>query len=94
MTVSDVIQARGLERIDLLKIDCEGGELECLRGVLPEHRALIQQVVVEVHDQTGELEEMSALLREFGLTRQVIEQEEALRATKLYNIFATREVSS
>lgn len=90
MTVSEVIAQHDLSRIDLLKIDCEGGELDCLRGVAPEHWPLIQQVVVEVHDHDGALAEAQGLLNEMGLTQQVVEQEEALRSTQLFNIFARR----
>ena len=90
MTVSEVIEQHTLPRIDLLKVDCEGAELDCLRGILPQHWPLIQQVVVEVHDHHGALNEVQRLLHEMGLNQQVIEQEEALQSTQLFNIFARR----
>ena len=43
-TVSDLIRDHALARIDLLKIDVEGAELDVLRGIAPEHWALIRQV--------------------------------------------------
>ena len=94
MTVSEVIEAEGLTQIDLLKVDCEGGELECFMGIKAEHWPLIQQVVVEVHDQQGALDQLCARLTEMGLSEQVIEQEEALRSTKLFNVFARRNQDS
>jgi FkbM family methyltransferase len=92
--ISEVINTHQLERIDLLKIDCEGAELECLLGIDPEHWPLIKQVVVEVHDQNGLLERVKTRLHEMGLSAQVTEQEEALRETSLYNIFARRMETS
>ena len=65
-TLSDVIRTRGLPRIDLLKIDVEGAELEVLRGVAPEHWPRVQQVVLEGHDEDGRLEEVAAILRDAG----------------------------
>ena len=90
MTVSEVIEDHQLSCIDLLKIDCEGAELECLRGVDPKHWPLIQQVVVEVHDLNGALDEVQRLLNDMGLSEQVVEQEEALQSTRLFNVFARR----
>ena len=90
MTVSDVIEAEALREINLLKVDCEGGELECLLGVKEGHWSMIQQAVIEVHDQDGALRRLCERLSLMGLTEQVIEQEEALRSTSLYNVFARR----
>lgn len=90
MTVSEVIESEGLERVDLLKVDCEGGELECLMGVQESHWPMIRQAVVEVHDQEGALETLRTRLSEMGLTEQVVEQEEALQSTSLFNVFARR----
>jgi FkbM family methyltransferase len=90
MTVSEVIDRHELSKIDLLKIDCEGAELECLRGVTSQHWSLIQQVVVEVHDHNDALQEVQRILNDMGLTQQVVEQEEALQSTNLFNVFAHR----
>ena len=87
MTVSQVIEAEELTQIDLLKVDCEGGELECFMGIKAEHWSLIQQVVVEVHDQQNALARVCDRLTEMGLDEQVIEQEEALKSTRLFNLF-------
>lgn len=43
-TVSDLIRRHGLERVDLLKIDVEGAELDVLHGIEQEHWPRIQQV--------------------------------------------------
>ena len=90
MTISEVIDQSNLPQIDLLKIDCEGAELECLMGIKEQHWSLIKQVVVEVHDQNHALQHTQQRLNDMGLTLQVVEQEEALQTTSLYNIFARR----
>ena len=90
ITVSEVIEQHHIDRIDLLKIDCEGAEVECLMGIKANHWSKIMQVVVEVHDQNGALAHTQARLKEMGLVYQVIEQEDALQETQLYNIFARR----
>jgi hypothetical protein len=45
----------GLERIDLLKVDCEGAELEVLLGVEEADWPRIGSIVAEVHDLDGRL---------------------------------------
>lgn len=48
LTISDLISQNGLQRINLLKIDIEGSEMEALQGIKEEDWPKIQQVVVEV----------------------------------------------
>lgn len=89
-TISEVIDEHQVKQVDLLKIDCEGAELECLQGIIPSDWDKIQQVLVEVHDVNNALNKVKTLLNEMGLTQQVIEQEDALKSTQLFNIFARR----
>ncbi len=88
-TLSRVIDDCGVERIDLLKVDVEKGELEVLRGIREEHWDRIGQVVLEVDDDGERLDHVLALLdaRGFGA---VVEQDELLRGTGLYNVYAVR----
>ena len=90
-TISDIIQQNALSRVDLLKIDVEGEELEVLRGIAPEHWPLIRQIVVEVHDRAGRLAAVRGLLREHGLLRQHVAQEEAFATSPFFNVYARRE---
>lgn len=55
-----------LKRIDLLKIDVEGAELDIFRGLDIVHWDLIENIVLEICDHNGALEEAEALLREKG----------------------------
>ncbi len=47
-TLSDIIRRQQLTRIDLLKIDVEGAELDVLNGIEEAHWPIIQQLVAEV----------------------------------------------
>jgi hypothetical protein len=47
-------------------------------------------MVIEVHDEDGRLDQVKHLLGSHGFTRQVVEQEEGLENSKMYNLFALR----
>jgi FkbM family methyltransferase len=73
-TLSDIILQQGLERIDLLKIDVEGAELDALQGIEDRHWSLIQQLVMEVAPANkGSITALVSRLRAVGF-REVIVQ--------------------
>jgi FkbM family methyltransferase len=88
--LSDVIAEHGVERIDLLKIDVQKAELAVLEGIRDEHWPRIGQIVLEVHDLEGRLGRIVRLLVQRGF-RVTVEQDELLRGSVLYNLFAVRE---
>ena len=89
-SLSDVIDAEGIDRIDLLKLDAEKSELPVLQGIEARHWPLIQQMVVEVHDREGHIiTEVKQLLIEKGFHLH-IDEETLLHGSGLYNIYATR----
>ncbi|WP_138506146.1 non-ribosomal peptide synthetase, partial [Nostoc sp. PA-18-2419] len=88
-TISDVISEYGVEKIDLLKIDVEKSEKDVLSGIQQEDWQKIQQIVVEVHNINGRLEEIATLLKKHGYNL-TIEQDTLLEDTVLYNIYARR----
>ena len=90
MTVSEVVAAHDLKRIDLLKVDCEGAELDVLRGVSEQDWPKVQQAVLEVHNVEGQLDQVKDLLTAHGLTELIAEQEPAFQNTSLWNVFARR----
>ncbi len=55
-------------RIDLVKVDVEGAELEVLRGIDDHDWPRIAAVVVEVHDVDGRLAEVERLLTRRGFS--------------------------
>lgn len=87
-TVSDVIDAHGIERIDLLKIYIERAEIEALAGIRDEHWSLIQQLVLETHE-TQHHQAARAVLQGQGFTTQSV-QDSALRGTPVEMLYATR----
>lgn len=49
ITLDDVFRANGIERCDLLKLDCEGAEYEIILGAAPETLGRIGRIVMECH---------------------------------------------
>jgi len=89
-TISQVIAERGVESVDLLKIDVEKAELDVLHGIRDEDWPKIRQIVIEGHDLDGLLARVTALLEGRGYDL-VVEQDETLEETCLYNIYAFRD---
>ncbi len=90
--LSDVIREYNVERLDLLKIDVEKGELDVLSGIAESDWSKIRQLVVEVHDIDGRLELVANLLSKHGYIL-TIEQEKLLQHTGLYNVYARQETN-
>jgi amino acid adenylation domain-containing protein/FkbM family methyltransferase len=89
-TLSQVIREAGVERIDLLKIDVEKGELDVLAGIGPDDWAKIRQLVVEVYDTAGRVAHVTDLLCRHGF-RVAVEQDTMLTGTPYFNVYAVRE---
>jgi hypothetical protein len=89
-TISQIIREQQIERIDLLKVDVERGELDVLLGIDQEHWPRIRQVVMEVHDLEGRLATVVGLLQEKGFTQVVVEQQPFLRGYETHNLYALR----
>lgn len=49
ITLEDVFRANGVERCDLLKLDCEGAEYEIVLGAGPAALGRVRRVVMECH---------------------------------------------
>ena len=88
-TLSEIVDEEGVVGIDLLKVDVEKSEREVLAGIREEHWGLIGQVVVEVHDEQGALEEVRDVLAKHGF-ETIAEQDPQLRGTTIFSVFATR----
>jgi amino acid adenylation domain-containing protein/FkbM family methyltransferase len=86
-TLSQVIKENRIEKIDLLKIDVEKGEIDVLRGIGEDDWRKIHQVVMEVHDIDGRLEWIRHYLEGYGF-RVTIDQDGELSNTNLYNLYA------
>ncbi|MCK6549306.1 FkbM family methyltransferase [Myxococcota bacterium] len=64
-TLTDVIHTRAIERVELLKVDVEGAELDVLAGLDAATWPRIAQVVLET--TTPHVDEVERVLREGGL---------------------------
>jgi amino acid adenylation domain-containing protein/FkbM family methyltransferase len=90
-TLSSVIAERGLEQIDLLKVNVEKSELDVLLGIDAGDWPRIRQLVIEV-DQQQNLEPITALLEGNGF-EVLVEQDPLLRKTELCYVYAIRPSS-
>ncbi|MDQ2699938.1 MAG: FkbM family methyltransferase [Actinomycetota bacterium] len=88
VTLSSVIRERGIERIDLLKIDVEGAEVEVLDGIGDADWPRIRQVSAEVHSDEL-LESMNERLHDQGFQTRV-EQDPQLTGTPIRMLYAVR----
>jgi FkbM family methyltransferase len=88
--LSDVISKEKVNKIDLLKIDCEGAEWSVLQGIKDEHWPMIGSMVIEVHDKEGRLDKVKELLTSKGFNFLHAEREKGLEDTAMYNLFARR----
>lgn len=74
--LSDVLAGvDGVSRIDLVKIDVEGAELDVLEGIDPADFDRIAQLVIEVQDFDGQLTRVTDLLGRAGYTFEVVAAE-------------------
>jgi FkbM family methyltransferase len=72
--LSRIIQERAVERIDLLKIDVEGAEMDVLAGLEEAHWPLVRQISMEI-DPANKCHVASLLdrLRSLGFARVAVE---------------------
>jgi len=89
-TLSSFIAEQNLDRIDLLKIDCEGAEWSAIQGIEDADWSKIKSLVIEVHDTDGRLNKVKDLLTEKGFNRLHAESESGLESTAMFNLFALR----
>ncbi|WP_282082577.1 non-ribosomal peptide synthetase [Streptomyces tendae] len=92
--LSDVLVERGVDRVDLLKIDVQRAEWDVLRGLDDTHLANVQQIAMEVHDETGgdahgRVAEITAYLSGHGFD-VFSEQDELLHGTDRFALCAVR----
>lgn len=77
-TLAEALGSAGVARIDLLKIDVEGLELDVLRGIDPATWPRIQQVAVETNNRDGRQDEIVEMFEKNGLSRIDVQQQRAI----------------
>jgi FkbM family methyltransferase len=65
-TLSSLIDANAIDRIDLLKIDAEGSEVGILNALEPQHWELTRQLALEVHDEEQNLPKVIEIMESHG----------------------------
>jgi 31-O-methyltransferase len=88
-TVSMVLREHSLERVDLLKVDVERAELDVLAGIAEQDWPKIDQIAMEIHDESGSLERAGAMLTQRGY-EVAGEQDEDMRGTDVRMLYAVR----
>jgi len=88
-TISESIKKCQIEKIDLLKIDCEGNELKAISGIQKSDWNIISQLIVEVHDINGRLDHIVKILKDKNYSIDIV-KEASLEDTSLYNVYARR----
>ena len=82
----------GIDRIDLLKIDAEKSELDIIAGIEDDDWPKIDQIVIEIHDRTGEA--VDAESKSCSSTRGSAARSSRKRCSSdsgLFNLYATRD---
>ena len=87
--LSAVLDEQGIDRVDLLKIDVEGAELDVLRGIEDRHWPLIRQAVVEVEHWRENRDTVCEVLATRGFTVEA-EQDPVQLAADIGMVFARR----
>ena len=88
-TISESIKECQIDKINLLKIDCEGNELKVINGIDEFDWNIIMQLIIEVHDIAGRLDCVVNILKDKQYNVEVI-KEPSLENTSLYNVYARR----
>ena len=77
--LSAVLHDEAIDRVDLLKIDVEGSELDVLLGVAEEDWPRIERLAIEVNDVDGRLGRITSLLTARGFDVAVEDDPSASR---------------
>jgi amino acid adenylation domain-containing protein/FkbM family methyltransferase len=88
--LSSVLRDQGIGEIALLKVDAERSEWEVLQGLDEWDWQRIRQLVLEVHDEGGRLDEIRRMLELRGYALH-LEQQEELGSSGLYTVYARRQ---
>ncbi|WP_080056167.1 FkbM family methyltransferase [Spirosoma aerolatum] len=88
-TISDIIREQNIDRIDVMKIDVEGSELDVVRGINDADWPKIRQFIIEVHDLDNRVTTLTALFQQRGF-RTIVDQEDwqLHRLMNIYTLYA------
>jgi FkbM family methyltransferase len=89
-TISRVLRDHAIERVDFLKVDVEGAELDVLRGIEADDWPKIRTLVVEIHDVDHRVETIRGMLNSAGFEHVHVGQDWPHEGTNLYLLHAAR----
>ena len=89
-SLSSFINAKKIKEISLLKIDCEGEELNVLKGIEDQHWNIINAIIMEIIDIDNNVEKAKILLSKNGFNCVKIDKEKGFEKTKMTNICARK----
>jgi 31-O-methyltransferase len=92
-SVSQILRECDLSRVDILKIDAEGSELDILQGILDEDWPKIINIVVEVDEERVELADVLDTLKAHDMTCD-LRQFDAYSETAVRMVYAHRGLSA
>ena len=90
LSLQDFIDENNILEIHLLKIDCEGEELNVLRGIGENQWKIINCIIMEVHNIDNNIKIAKSLLVNNGFKNIMITKEKGLEKANLVNIFASK----
>ncbi len=88
-TLTKIMEKEGVSKIDLLKIDVEGAELDVLLGLSDSGWSKVRQIVLEGHDKDGRLDDLIRLIESRGMKIGKIGKPEDTEALGLANFMLT-----
>ena len=88
--LSNFISKHKINKINLMKIDCEGEELNVLLGIKKMHWKLIQNIIIEVNNINSNTSKIKKILNENGFLHINLEKEKGFENSKLVNIYASK----
>ena len=90
ITLSEFIQQKDIKKIKLLKIDCEGEEINVLSGIKPIDLSKIDNIVMEINDINNSIKKAKNILLKNGFVSIRLEKESGFEKTKLTNLYASK----
>lgn len=70
-SVPEIVQGHGIGRVDVLKVDAEGAEVQILEGIGADNWPIIRQVMVETHRGKSSTDQVADILKEKGYRTSV-----------------------
>ena len=88
--LADFIKENNISNIKLLKIDCEGEEINVLKGLNEENFKTIDQIIMEVFDINNNINVAIEILKKNKFRKIKVEEEKGFEESNLVNIIASK----